>query len=98
MSYPSLFSRTCLVTLSLIPSELGRVFELGIQRLQALEELEEQEIQYSQSLSQVEREKKFTQHADYLIEALTFKATRITLSSPISLSLQSAVLKHKFYH
>ena len=86
-----------IVTLSLIPSELGTVFELGIQRLEALEELEEQEIQYSQSLSRVEQ-KKNSQHADYLIEALTFKATRIALSSPISPSLQSAVLKHKFYH
>ena len=36
VSYPSLFSRTCL----LIPNEFGTVFELGVQRLETLQELE----------------------------------------------------------
>ena len=42
-------------TLLLIPNEFGTVFELGVQRL---ETLEEPEIQYSQALAKPEREKK----------------------------------------
>ena len=41
VSYPSLFSRTMPSnTLLLIPNEFGTVFELGIQRLETLEQLE----------------------------------------------------------
>ena len=72
-------------TLLLIPNEFGTVFELGVQRLETLEELE---IQYSQALAKPERE---TTSHNRLLEALTFKETRIALSSPVSLSLQSAV-------
>ena len=40
-------------TLLLIPNEFGTVFELGVQRLETLEELE---IQYSQAFAKPERE------------------------------------------
>ena len=40
-------------TLLLIPNEFGTVFELGVQRLETLEELE---IQHSQALAKPERE------------------------------------------
>ena len=40
-------------TLLLIPNEFGTVFELGIQRLETLEQLE---IQYSQAIAKPERE------------------------------------------
>ena len=72
-------------TLLLIPNEFGTVFELGVQRLETLEELE---IQYPQALAKPERE---TNSHNRLLEALTLKGPRIALSSPISLSLQSAV-------
>ena len=52
----------------LIPNEFGTVFELGIQRAEALEE------QYSQLLAKPERE---TNSYNRLLEALTLKATRI---------------------
>ena len=59
-------------TLLLIPNEFGTVFELGVQRLEALEELEEQ---YSQALAAPDRE---TNSCNRLLEALTLKETRIT--------------------
>ena len=59
-------------TLLLIPNEFGTVFEFGVQRL---ETSEEQEIKYSQALAKPEREK--ISH-NTLLEALTFKATRIS--------------------
>ena len=60
-------------TLLLIPNEFGTVFELGVQRLETLEELE---IQYSQALVKPERE---TNSHNRLLEAFTFKATRIAI-------------------
>ena len=59
-------------TLLLIPNEFGTVFEFGVQRL---ETSEEQEIKYSQALAKPEREN--ISH-NTLLEALTFKATRIS--------------------
>ena len=54
VSYPSLFSWTCLVnTVLLIPNEFRTVFELGIQRSETLEQLE---IQYLQAPTKPERE------------------------------------------
>ena len=50
-------------------------------------ETEDLEIQYSQALAKQERE---TNSHNRLLEALTFKATRIALPSPVSLSLQFA--------
>ena len=65
-------------TLLLIPNEFGAVFELGIQRLETLEELK---IQYSQALAKTERE---TISHNMLLEALnTFKATRIAFCLPV---------------
>ena len=58
-------------TLLLIPKEFWTVFELGVQRLETLEEIE---IQYSQALAKPERE---TNSHNKLLEALTFKSTRI---------------------
>ena len=62
-------------TLLLIPNEFGTVFELGVQRLETLEELE---IQYSQALAKPER------------ETILHNRLFYNLSSPVSLSLQSA--------
>ena len=64
-------------TLLLIPNEFGTVFELGVQRLETLEELE---IQYSQALAKTERET--VSHNRLLIQALTFTATRIAFCLP----------------
>ena len=70
-------------TLLLIPNEFGTVFELGVQRLETLEELE---IQYSQALAKLERRE--SNSYNRLLEALTtFKATRIAFCSPVSLPL-----------
>ena len=66
----------CDVLVTLIPNEFGTVFELGVQRLEILEELE---IQYSQALVKPEREK--NSH-NRLLEALKFKATRIAFCFP----------------
>ena len=57
-SYPCEFIQSDVPsnTLLLMPSEFGTVFELGVQRLDTLEELE---IQYSQAQAKPEREKKF---------------------------------------
>ena len=51
-------------TLLLIPNEFGTVFELGIQRLETLEELE---VQYSLALARPERE---TNSLNRLLEAI----------------------------
>ena len=63
-------------TLLLIPNEFGTVFELGVKRLETLEELERQ---YSQALAKSERE---TISHERLLEALTFKVTRIAFCLP----------------
>ena len=64
-------------TLLLIPNEFGTVFELGVQGLETLKELE---IQYSQALVKPEQE---TNLHNRLLEALTFKATRIYRYNPL---------------
>ena len=61
-------------TLLLIPNKFGTVFGLGVQRLETLEELE---IQHSQALAKPERE---TISHNRLLEAFTFKATRMNAS------------------
>ena len=63
----------------MIPSELGTVFE----RLGTLEELEKQ---YSQALAKQKREK--ISH-NSLLEALTFKATRIYRYNPLDRNINS---------
>ena len=65
-------------TLLLIPNEFGTVFELGVQRLETLEELE---IQYLQALAKLERET-IRIIGYYFIEALMFTATRIAFCLP----------------
>ena len=78
-------------TLLLVPNEFGTVFELGVQRL---ETLEEPEIQYSQVLTKAERQ---TISHSRLLEALTLSAIRIALYMPVFscfifiMSLQSAL-------
>ena len=71
--------------LLLIPNEFVTLFELGVLRLETLEQLE---TQYLQALAKPERE---TNSYNTLLEALTFKATRVSFCSPISLVLQSVV-------
>ena len=65
-------------TLLLIPNEFGTLFELGVQRL---ETLEQPEIQYSQAFAKAERE---TNSHNRLLEALTFKGSRIATSNQTS--------------
>ena len=71
----------------LIPNEFRTVWD--VQRLETLEELEIHG--YSQALAKPERE---TNSHNMLLEALTFKATRIAFCSSVSLSLQSAVYRN----
>ena len=74
-------------TLLLIPNEFGTVFELGVQRLETLEELE---IQYSQELAKTERET--VSHNRLLYNTSTYvHSDSHRILSPVSLSLQSAV-------
>ena len=60
-------------TLLLIPNEFGTVFELGVQRLKTLEELE---IHHLQTLAKPERE---TNSHNRLLEVLMLKVTRIAV-------------------
>ena len=95
VSYRSILSDMPSNTLLLIPNEFGTVFELGVQRLQILEKLE---IQYSQELTNPERE---TISHSRLLEHSRSKrlvSHSVCLSSPVSLSLQSPLQKHIFYH
>ena len=64
-------------TFFLTRNEFGAVFELGVHRLETLEELE---IQYSQAIAKLERE--ILSH-NRLLKALTFKATRIAFCLPV---------------
>ena len=70
-------------TLLLIPNEFGTVFELGVQRLETLEELE---IQYSQA--KPDARNKFTQQ---VIRSAYVQSDSHRILFPVSLSLQSAV-------
>ena len=76
-------------TLLLIPNEFGTVFELGVQRLETLEELE---IESLQALARPERQ---TISHNRLLEALSrskrLASHSVRLSSPVSLSLQCAL-------
>ena len=71
---------------TLIPNELGAVFELGVQRLESLEQLK---VQYSQALAKPEREKNFAQQV--IRSTYVQSDSHRNLSSPVSLSLQSAI-------
>ena len=81
-------------TLLLISNKFRVLFELGIQRLETLEELE---IQYSQALAKPEQET--ISYNRLLYNRSTYvQSNSHRILSPVSLSLQSAPKKHKFYH
>ena len=77
-------------TLLLIPNEFGTVFELGVQRLETLEEIE---VQYPEALAEAGRE---TASHKTLLGALTFKATRFAFCLPVFYRFFIAVIRSKF--
>ena len=88
VSYPSLLSQPVSSnTLLLIPNEFGTVFELGVQILKWLEELE---MQNSQALEKPEREK--NSHNRF-IRSTYVQSDSHRILFPVSISLQSAVEK-----